>query len=107
RGFERAGDRLFGRARRKLEKPERRRRVRRLPRRGKGTRGLSGPRLPPSPRASVTSEDLSILLLTLRVAALAMLLVVPVGIAAAYLMARRTGPGRTVAETLFTLPLVL
>jgi molybdate transport system permease protein len=55
----------------------------------------------------VTSEDVSILLLTLRVAALATLLIVPLGVSAAYLMARRTGIGRTVAETLFTLPLVL
>ena len=55
----------------------------------------------------MTAEDVSILLLTLRVAVLATCLVVPVGVAAAYLMARRSGLGRTVAETVFSLPLVL
>lgn len=55
----------------------------------------------------MTAEDLSILLLTLRVAALATLLILPVGIGAAYLMSRRHGVGRTLVETLLTLPLVL
>lgn len=51
--------------------------------------------------------DLSILLLTLRVAAVATLVILPLGIAAAWQLARRDGPWRTLAETLLSLPLVL
>ena len=51
--------------------------------------------------------DLSILVLTLRVAALSTLLILPIGIVAAWSLARRQGPGRTLAETLLSLPLVL
>jgi len=53
------------------------------------------------------SDDLSILLLTLRVAAIATLLILPLGIFAAWHLARRRSPGRTLIETLLSLPLVL
>ncbi len=51
--------------------------------------------------------DLSIFLLTLRVAALATVAILPFGIAAAWILARREGPWRTFLETLLSLPLVL
>ncbi len=54
-----------------------------------------------------TPEDLSILLLTLRVAALATALILPLGIGAAYLLSRRHGLSRGLVETVLTLPLVL
>jgi molybdate transport system permease protein len=53
------------------------------------------------------TTDLSILLLTLRVAAIATLVILPLGIAAAWRLARRGGPWRSLAETLLSLPLVL
>lgn len=53
------------------------------------------------------SEDLSVLFLTLRIAALATLIILPLGVGAAYLLARRHGLGRSLAETILTLPLVL
>jgi molybdate transport system permease protein len=55
----------------------------------------------------VRADDLSILLLTLRVAAIATLVILPLGIFAAWHLARRQGPGRTLVETLLSLPLVL
>jgi molybdate transport system permease protein len=55
----------------------------------------------------VTAEDVSILLLTLRVAVLSVLAILPVGVAAAWLLARRDWPGKGLVETLFSLPLVL
>jgi molybdate transport system permease protein len=55
----------------------------------------------------MASEDVSILLLTLRVAALATLGILPIGIAVAYLLSRRQVIGRTLVETIVTLPLVL
>jgi molybdate transport system permease protein len=51
--------------------------------------------------------DLSIFLLTLRVAALATLVILPLGVGAAWVLARREGPWRTLLETLLSLPLVL
>jgi molybdate transport system permease protein len=51
--------------------------------------------------------DLSIFLLTLRVAALATLVILPLGVAAAWSLARRGGPWRPLFETLLSLPLVL
>jgi len=51
--------------------------------------------------------DLSIFLLTLRVAALATLVILPLGVGAAWFLARRGGPWRTLLETLLSLPLVL
>lgn len=55
----------------------------------------------------MSPDDFSILLLTLRVAAIATLLILPFGVAAAWLLARRRMPGRTLVETLLSLPLVL
>ena len=55
----------------------------------------------------MASEDVAILLLTLRVAALATLGILPIGVGAAYLLSRRRGIGRTLVETILTLPLVL
>jgi molybdate transport system permease protein len=55
----------------------------------------------------VSADDLSIVLLTLRVAAIATLLILPVGIFAAWRLARSPTPGRTLMETLLSLPLVL
>jgi molybdate transport system permease protein len=51
--------------------------------------------------------DLSILFLTLRVAAVATLVILPIGVFTAWRLARRDGPGRTLVETLLSLPLVL
>ena len=56
---------------------------------------------------TVPADDFSILLLTLRVAAIATLSILPIGIFAAWHLARRGGPGRTLLETLLSLPLVL
>lgn len=55
----------------------------------------------------MSAEDLSILLLTLRVAAISTLLILPLGIAAAWLLSRWRGPGKGAVETLLSLPLVL
>ncbi len=53
------------------------------------------------------SGDFSILLLTLRVAAIATLLILPLGIFAAWHLSRRGGVARTFLETALSLPLVL
>jgi len=53
------------------------------------------------------TTDLSIFLLTLRVAAIATLAILPLGVIAAWFLARREGPWRTFFETLLSLPLVL
>jgi molybdate transport system permease protein len=55
----------------------------------------------------VSTEDFSILLLTLRVAAIATVLILPLGIAAAWLLSRWNGRGKVSVETLLSLPLVL
>jgi len=55
----------------------------------------------------LTADDLGILWLTVRVATLATLLILPFGVACGWLLARWRGPGRTVAETVLSLPLVL
>ncbi len=55
----------------------------------------------------VETSDGSILLLTLRVAAVSTLVILPVAVGVAWLLARRAGPGRTLAETILSLPLVL
>jgi len=55
----------------------------------------------------LTAEDLGILWLTVRVAALATLLMLPAGVALGWVLARWRGPGRVLAETLLSLPLVL
>jgi molybdate transport system permease protein len=55
----------------------------------------------------MTADDVSILLLTLRVAAISTLAILPLGVAAAWLLARRRFPGKSVTETILSLPLVL
>ena len=55
----------------------------------------------------MTAEDLSILGLTLRVAAIATLVILPLGLAAGWMLARWRGRGRTLVETALSLPLVL
>ena len=55
----------------------------------------------------MTAEDLGILWLTLRVAGAATLLILPVGVALGWALARWRGAGRTLVETLLSLPLVL
>ncbi len=52
-------------------------------------------------------SDFSIVLLSLRVAAVAMLIVVPVGLGLAWLLERRRVPGRFWIEVLISLPLAL
>jgi molybdate transport system permease protein len=52
-------------------------------------------------------DDLSIVLLSLRVAAVAMLVVAPLGLAVAWVLERRRVPGRFVIEVLVSLPLAL
>lgn len=56
---------------------------------------------------TLTAADLAILLLTLRVAIVSTLVLLPVGIGMAWLLARWKGPGRSLADTILTLPLVL
>ena len=55
----------------------------------------------------MTSDDFSILLLTVEVAAAATLLILPLGIGAGWLLSRGGGFLRTLAETVLSLPLVL
>jgi molybdate transport system permease protein len=55
----------------------------------------------------LTAEDLGILWLTLRIAVAATLLVLPAGVALGWALARWRGAGRTLAETVLSLPLVL
>ena len=54
-----------------------------------------------------TQEEWGVVLFTLRVAALGTALIVPLGVAAAALLVGRHGPGRTLLDTVFSLPLVL
>lgn len=54
-----------------------------------------------------TIEDLEILALTLKVALTSTVLILPVGIAVAWGLARWRGPGKGALETLVSLPLVL
>jgi len=55
----------------------------------------------------VTASEWQILGLTLRTAALATLLIVPPGLAVAWLLARRSWPGKSLVETFVALPLVM
>ena len=57
--------------------------------------------------AMASSETWTILLITLRVAMVATLLVAPVGTALGFALARRTFPGKSIIETIVALPLVL
>ena len=52
-------------------------------------------------------SDVSILLLTLRVAAIATVAILPLGVFAAWKLARHEGAARTLLETLLSLRLVL
>jgi molybdate transport system permease protein len=53
------------------------------------------------------APETSALVLTLAVAALTTLLLLPAGVAAAYALARYRGPGKAALDTLLSLPLVL
>jgi molybdate transport system permease protein len=55
----------------------------------------------------LTTEELGVVALTLRIATLATLLNLPVGVAAAFGLARYRGPGKAALDTLLSLPLVL
>jgi molybdate transport system permease protein len=55
----------------------------------------------------LTGEELSILSLSLRIAAASTIAILPVGILAAWLLSRWSGPGRGLLETVLSLPLVL
>src|SRR5262249_11430627 len=78
--------------------------VRGVRERRRGTRHLRAARIPHPP---VIAEDLALLFFTLRVAAISTLAILPVGIAAAWALARWRGRGRPVVETVLSLPLVL
>lgn len=52
----------------------------------------------------MTPDDYGILFLTVRVAAIATLIILPLGVGAAWLLSRRAGPWRTLAETILSLP---
>ena len=55
----------------------------------------------------MTPNDVSILFLTLRVALCATLVILPLGVGAGWLLARRAGGFRPLVETVLSLPLVL
>jgi molybdate transport system permease protein len=55
----------------------------------------------------VLGEDAQLVVFTLRIAALSTALIVGPGLAAAFMLARYRGPGKSVLETLLSLPLVL
>jgi molybdate transport system permease protein len=55
----------------------------------------------------MTAEDLSVLGLTLRVATISTLVILPLGLAAGWALARWHGRGRAIVETALSLPLVL
>ena len=55
----------------------------------------------------MNADEWAILGFTLRTAALALLLILPPGVALGWLLARRSWPGKTLIETLAALPLVL
>jgi molybdate transport system permease protein len=55
----------------------------------------------------MTAEDLSVLGLTLRVATISTLVILPLGLAAGWALARWQGRGRAIVETALSLPLVL
>lgn len=55
----------------------------------------------------MTASEWQILGLTLRTAALATLLIVPPGLAVAWLLARKSWPGKSLVETVVALPLVM
>jgi molybdate transport system permease protein len=54
-----------------------------------------------------SADDVAVVLLTLRIAALTTLVILPPGVAAAYALARYRGFGKGALETVLSLPLVL
>ena len=54
-----------------------------------------------------TREEWGIVLFTIRIATLATLLLLPIGVGVGFALARYRGPGKGVVETLVSLPLVL
>jgi len=59
------------------------------------------------PLSSFSTEDWQSIWLTVWTAALAILVILPPGMAMAWLLARRSWPGKSIVETLIALPLVL
>lgn len=57
--------------------------------------------------AAMSTQELGVVWFTLRIAALAVLLLAPFGLALSWCLARRSFPGKTLVETLVALPLVL
>jgi molybdate transport system permease protein len=55
----------------------------------------------------LTADEVSVVLFTLRIAALGTILLLPIGIPVALGLARYRGPGKSAIETLFSLPLIL
>jgi molybdate transport system permease protein len=55
----------------------------------------------------MTSDDLQIIGLTLGTATLSTILILPLGVALAWVLARKNWPGKTLVETVVALPLVL
>ena len=55
----------------------------------------------------LTQDEVEVVLFTLEVAALATLLIFPLGLAAALALARYRGPGKGALETILSLPLIL
>ena len=55
----------------------------------------------------MSAEEWQVVAFTLRVSAFAILLILPPGLAAAWLLARRRWAGKSLVETLITLPLVM
>lgn len=55
----------------------------------------------------MSADELQVLLLSLRTGALATILIVPPGVLAAWVLARRQWPGKSLVETLVALPLVM
>jgi molybdate transport system permease protein len=55
----------------------------------------------------LTADERSVLLFTLGIAGLGTLLILPLGVGVAFALARYRGPGKSVVETLLSLPLVL
>jgi molybdate transport system permease protein len=55
----------------------------------------------------LTAEELSVLWLTLQIAATSTIMIVPIGVLAAWQLSRWRGPGKELIETVFSLPLVL
>jgi molybdate transport system permease protein len=55
----------------------------------------------------LTAEEIGVVLFTLKMAALSTVAILPLGLLAAYGLARYRGPGKSLIETVLSLPLVL